>query len=102
MLSQAINPLGVTQTYGYTDGLNRLTSATETIGNTTNWTQAYSYDDYGNRAVTSSYTPNPYATPTALSQYVNNRWMVPVQHMTTLATRQHYRCARSTTTEKTG
>jgi len=51
--------------YGYADGLNRLTAATETIGNTTFWTQAYSYDDYGNRAVTSSDMPNSYATPTA-------------------------------------
>ena len=51
MISQAINPLGVTQAYSYSDGFNRLTSATETLSSNTIWSQAYVYDDYGNRAL---------------------------------------------------
>ncbi len=37
-----------TQTYAY-DGLNRLTSATETISSTQTWKQEFSYDRYGNK-----------------------------------------------------
>jgi hypothetical protein len=36
MQSQAINPLGVTQTYTYGDGLNRLTKAAEAVAPTRN------------------------------------------------------------------
>ncbi len=42
--------LSVTQTYGY-DGVNRLSSASES-GN--NWSQWYAYDNVGNRAVISN------------------------------------------------
>ncbi len=59
------------QSFGY-DTLNRLTSAQEGSA----WTQTYSYDQWGNRAVPpgSNYIPNTYATPTSLNQYSNNRW----------------------------
>ncbi len=63
------------QTFQY-DGLNRLTSATEATNvatPVTQWKQEYSYDQWGNRAV-SGFIPNPYATPTALTQYANNQW----------------------------
>jgi RHS repeat-associated protein len=53
MLSQTINPLGVTQTYNYTDGLNRLNSAKEMSGSTQIWSQTYGYDDFANRALVS-------------------------------------------------
>jgi len=41
--------LNIVQTYGYTDGLNRLTSVQETASQTLRWTQSYVYDRYGNR-----------------------------------------------------
>jgi YD repeat-containing protein len=64
-----------TQSYSSYDGVNRLTAAAET-GGSSEWGQTYSYDQWGNRAVTGSSTiPNPYATPTALTQYTNNRWL---------------------------
>jgi len=58
MLIQVINLLGVTQTYGYADGLNRLTFAKENITdtNTQNWSQTYGYDDFGNRSLVSGST----------------------------------------------
>jgi len=67
LLSQTIS-IGATiisQSYGY-DSLNRLASATESGA----WSQSYSYDRYGNRAVTSSsgYPLNP-LTPTTLAAY---------------------------------
>jgi RHS repeat-associated protein len=67
LLSQTIS-IGATvmsQSYGY-DALNRLQSATESGA----WSQSYSYDRYGNRAVTSSsgYPLSP-LTPTALAAY---------------------------------
>ena len=40
--------LSYTQNFGY-DALNRLTTATETTGSTTNWSQTNGYDQYGNR-----------------------------------------------------
>jgi RHS repeat-associated protein len=42
--------LSYTQSFGY-DSLNRLSSATETNGGTTNWTQNNAYDRYGNRQI---------------------------------------------------
>jgi RHS repeat-associated protein len=69
-----IPALNLTQTYGY-DAYDRLLSAAET-GGTSEWTQNYLYDQWGNRAVqTGSYIPNPSGTPTAVSQFTNNRWM---------------------------
>ncbi len=43
---------------------------------TLNWSQTYLYDQFGNRAVqtSGSYIPNPNGTPTAISQFTNNRW----------------------------
>jgi RHS repeat-associated protein len=52
--SQTITLLGATQTYGY-DGYNRLTQATEKTGATTNWSENFNYDSFGNRWV----SPNP-------------------------------------------
>lgn len=64
--------LAVTQNYQYTDGFSQVTSAQETSNSTggTSWSQTYQYDSYGNRAVTSGYTPYTILTPSALSQYV--------------------------------
>jgi YD repeat-containing protein len=52
------------------DGINRLTAASEGAA----WSQTYGYDKFGNRAVLTGVI-NAYATPTATSQYTNNRWM---------------------------
>ena len=59
-----------TQSYTQYDAGNRLTAASEG----SNWTRSYQYDGYGNRAVTAGSVPNPYATPTSITQYTNNRW----------------------------
>jgi RHS repeat-associated protein len=40
--------LSYTQSFSY-DSLNRLSTATETSGSTTNWSQTNGYDQYGNR-----------------------------------------------------
>jgi RHS repeat-associated protein len=72
LLSQTItrSGVGLSQSYGY-DSINRLLSASEG----SNWTQTYLYDGYGNRAVQpASWIPNPFATPTAKTQFTNNRW----------------------------
>jgi len=69
------------QSYTYGDGLNRLSSATETSG----WTQTYVYDAFGNRAVLAGagqYIPNPGQTPQTTSTSTvpyntttnNNQW----------------------------
>ena len=50
--------LSYTQSFSY-DSLNRLDTATETTGSTTNWSQSNSYDRYGNRAIIISGTPTP-------------------------------------------
>ena len=74
MLSQTISTptLGtVTQNFTYVDGFNRLNTAQELNGsNQINWSQGFSYDNYGNRAVTSGYIEYAGPTPTALSQFV--------------------------------
>jgi RHS repeat-associated protein len=63
--------LVVTQDYTYADGFSRLTSSQEANSSgQVNWNQVYQYDNYGNRAVTSGYTPYPVLTPNALSEYV--------------------------------
>ena len=62
--------VNLTQNYTY-DAYDRILSATET-GGTSEWTQNYLYDQWGNRAVqTGSYIPNPNGTPTALTQFTN-------------------------------
>jgi len=66
--------LSLSQSFGY-DAYNRLTSAAETGGSNEWPAQTYSYDAFGNRAVTAGYIPNPCCTPTALSQYTNNQWL---------------------------
>lgn len=42
--------LSYTQSFSY-DSLNRLSTATETTGSTTNWSQTNAYDRYGNRQI---------------------------------------------------
>jgi RHS repeat-associated protein len=65
--------LNLPQSFGY-EGANRLTTASESGGS---WTQNYSYDKWGNRAVCPTcYIPNAYATPTALMRYNSiNQWL---------------------------
>ena len=81
LISQSIYASSSTpyaQSYTYNDGLNRLSSATETSG----WTQTYVYDAYGNRAVlagASQYVPNTNQTPqTSSTTWVpyngSNQW----------------------------
>ena len=71
VLSQTITRpslTALTQTYDY-DGANRLTSASES-GAGTAWSRSYSYDVYGNRAVTAnSGLPTSPLMPTALSNF---------------------------------
>jgi RHS repeat-associated protein len=52
--SQTIGLLGASQTYGY-DGYNRLSTSTEKTSATTNWSENFNYDSFGNRWV----LPNP-------------------------------------------
>jgi len=59
--------LTLTQTYGY-DQLNRLSNATES-GGTNEWSQTYSYDQYGNRAVTVGTVLDAPRTPQTLSAF---------------------------------
>jgi RHS repeat-associated protein len=66
--SQTITLPGIStpyvQSYSY-DQLNRLQSAEETIGTTSNWKQVYSYDRFGNRNLATVTTfPNYTQTPT--------------------------------------
>ncbi len=68
----------LSQTYGYADPANRLYAASETGG----WSQTYSYDAFGNRALTaSSYMPNQGVTPVQgasgvpANQFPNNQWI---------------------------
>ena len=75
--SQTTTRLGQAWTNYYTyDPLDRLNCASEGVACGSAgaaWSQAYSYDAWGNRAVSGS-IPNPWATPTALAQYTNNKW----------------------------
>jgi hypothetical protein len=48
-------PWAYTQVYAY-DELNRLQSAEETTGPSSNWKQVYAYDRYGNRTLASGTT----------------------------------------------
>ena len=61
--------LNLTQSYTY-DSLNRLKTAGESGGGTA-WSQAYSYDRYGNRAVMGpgGYLPSQALTPQSLSVF---------------------------------
>jgi YD repeat-containing protein len=70
--SQTITLPGLanTQTYGYTDGVNRLTSFSETTGQAN---QTYGYDAFGNRTV-SGWIPYSGQTPTTGSPFPNNQW----------------------------
>ncbi|MDA1314581.1 MAG: polymorphic toxin type 33 domain-containing protein [Acidobacteria bacterium] len=72
ILTQKITPPGIaaiTQTYNY-DPLNRLLTAAESsAGNP--WSRSYTYDQYGNRAVTAnSGLPTSPLMPGSLSDYV--------------------------------
>jgi YD repeat-containing protein len=60
-----------TQTYGYTDGMNRLNSATETITGSAGWSESYNYDNVGNRSVPSPVEPSN-EIPQAQSWYTAN------------------------------
>lgn len=62
--------MAIGQTYTY-DHLNRLATATESGA----WSQTYSYDQWGNRAVTAGYVPNTTLTPQSLTAFnaSNNR-----------------------------
>lgn len=53
-----------TQSFNYTDGLNRLNSAQETTApsNGANWTESYGYDSWSNRWL-AGYTSLPTVTP---------------------------------------
>ena len=53
LLNQTIGPLGATETYTY-DNLNRLYTSGEKTGATTNWSENFQYDSFGNRWVPSS------------------------------------------------
>ncbi len=64
--------LNLSQSFGY-DTLNRVMSAGET-GGSSEWSQGYSYDQWGNRAVSSGYIPNGNLTPESTSEFTNNRW----------------------------
>ena len=79
LLSQTIartSPgFSATQNYSYTDGVNRLTAASEG----SNWNQGYVYDHVGNRAVTgsssivvSNYTPQTSGTTVPFN--ASNQW----------------------------
>ncbi len=60
---------GATQNYSYTDGVNRLTGASEA-----SWSQTYSYDNVGNRSVTAGIVLAPDFTPTPGSFNSSNQW----------------------------
>jgi YD repeat-containing protein len=62
-----VNSSNAAQTYSY-DGLNRLASASSA---TSGWAQAYGYDIYGNRWVTSP-SPTTVETPTGSAAYLSN------------------------------
>ncbi len=66
LLSQAITPLSVTQSYTY-DSFNRLNVAREQAG--TVWSETSSYDNFGNRYVSATGISLSPLTPTAISNY---------------------------------
>jgi TonB family protein len=65
--------LSVTQNHSSCDGVNRLVTATE-AGGSSEWTQTFGYDRWGNRIVSSGYTPNADQTPSDLTKFSGNRW----------------------------
>jgi RHS repeat-associated protein len=69
----------LTENFSYADPANRLSAANEGLNV---WQQTYSFDAFGNRAVTAGTwlpgqtVPNPGFTPQALSQFtVQNQWV---------------------------
>ena len=74
LLGQTITRQGQTWVQSYPpaayDGVNRLTAPSEAGG----WSHTYTYDNFGNRAVTAGNVPYPGLTPSAIAQYSNNRW----------------------------
>jgi RHS repeat-associated protein len=67
--------VNVTQNFSY-DAYNRILTANEMNGSVQGWSQSYLYDAWGNRAVNpSGYILNGDLTPTATSQFTNNRWV---------------------------
>jgi RHS repeat-associated protein len=69
----AYGGLNLTQTFGY-DKANRLTGASET-GGTSEWSQSYGYDAYGNRWISAGTTLSPF-TPGGSSNFSNNQLMI--------------------------
>jgi RHS repeat-associated protein len=72
------SPLVFTQSYVY-DSLNRLKSAEEVTGTTSNWKQTYTFDRYGNRRFDQSNTtfPASFANPNVTNPTIdaaNNRF----------------------------
>ena len=75
----------LTQTFDY-DGANRLTQASE-AGGPNEWSQCFGYDPYGNQALLSGSTFNPYSgltpqaagscgsAPGAMPFSTNNQWV---------------------------
>lgn len=62
------------QSFGY-DALNRLTSAQETPTSGTGWSQAFTYDRYGNRSVSSSSTGLSTFNPSPTIDTATNRFV---------------------------
>jgi hypothetical protein len=76
LLEQDFTVQGVSfvQSYAY-DTFNRIAAVGENANGSFAWSQAFGYDNFGNRAVTAGYgngTVNPVWTPTSLSQFTSS------------------------------
>jgi RHS repeat-associated protein len=67
LTQQVINPLGATQTYQYTDGMNRLNGVTENSTTAGQWSRNYTYDPYGNGWLSAYSTTSPAPSVSALT-----------------------------------
>jgi RHS repeat-associated protein len=69
LVTATVAALAADQNFGYDHGFDRLTSAQEGAA----WSQAYGYDGFGNRAVTSSAgVPQDASTPTSATNFDAN------------------------------
>jgi uncharacterized protein RhaS with RHS repeats len=75
--SQTIGPLGATQSYTY-DTLNRLNVATEKTSVTTNWSETFNYDQFGNRWV----NPSTGLALSPLTPIVQTAYSATTNHVT--------------------
>jgi hypothetical protein len=75
--SQMIGPLGATQSYMY-DTLNRLNVATEKTSTTTNWSETFNYDQFGNRWV----NPSTGISLSPLTPIVQTAYSATTNHLT--------------------